>query len=335
MRKILVILLLVVLTSSLFIYGIFKGGNAKSISMEDVKNCLLYGSTGDKFKDMLIWKIRIPPLITALIVGAVLSVSGLKLQTLFRNLLASPYTTGISSGVVLGVAITIFLGFSFSSFLRISNYVVGGWIGAALALIVLLYLASKIRDVSGVLVCTLLFAYFYYGIESYLINLADNVQIQEFWMYLQGSFSGTGWGDIKLMAVCSIIFLISSYLLSKHLNALLFGENYAKSFGLNIKQVRILILLLSGFIIGAIIPFVGLIPFVGIASPYIARILMKTSDHRWTIPASMLIGMLISLLCYLVSIKLFAPRVVPVKSILDLLGGALVVYLIYKSEKIT
>ncbi|AEF96106.1 FecCD family ABC transporter permease [Methanotorris igneus] len=333
MRKTLIILLLVILTSSLFVYGIFKGGNAKSISMEDVKNFLLYGSTGDKFKDILIWKIRIPPLITAIIVGAVLSVSGLKLQTLFRNLLASPYTTGISSGVVLGVAITIFLGFSFSSFLGVSDYVVGGWIGAAIALVIILFLASKIKDVSGVLVCTLLFGYFYYGIESYLINFADNVQIQEFWMYLQGSFSGTGWEDIKLMVVCSLIFLISSYLLSKHLNALLFGENYAKSFGLNIKQVRIIILFLSGFIVGVVIPFVGLIPFIGIASPYIARILMKTSDHRWTIPASMLIGMVISLMCYLVSIKLFAPRVVPVKSILDLLGGLLVVYLIYKSEK--
>ncbi|CAB3287205.1 ABC transporter permease 2 [Methanocaldococcus lauensis] len=338
MRKILIILILILLTSSLFLYGIFKGGNAKSISIEDVKNFLLYGTTKNDFKDMLIWKVRIPPLITALIVGAVLAVSGLKLQTLFRNLLASPYTTGISSGAVLGVAIAIFLGFSFTSLsflldISKSNYVVGGWVGAALALVVLLLLASKVREVTGVLVCALLFSYFYYGVESYLITFAENVQIQEFWMFLQGSFTGVRWNDIKLMVICSLIFLISSYLLSKHLNALLFGESYAKSFGLNIKRVRILILLLSGFIVGSTIPFVGLIPFIGIASPYIARIIMRTSDHRWTIPASMLIGMCISLLCYLVSIKIFAPKVVPVKSILDLLGGALVVYLIYSSEK--
>ncbi|WP_456473012.1 FecCD family ABC transporter permease [Methanocaldococcus sp.] len=337
MRKIFIILILILLTFSLFVYGIFKG-NAKSISIEDVKNFLLYGTTGNKFKDMLIWDVRIPPLITAIIVGGVLAVSGLKLQTLFRNILASPYTTGISSGAVLGVAIAIFLRFPFTSLnfiLNISkpNYVIGGWIGAALALVVLLLLASKVRDVTGVLVCALLFSYFYYGIESYLITFAENMQIQEFWMLLQGSFTGVGWNDIKLMAICSIIFLISSYLLSKFLNALLFGESYAKSFGLNIKRVRILILLLSGFIVGSIIPFVGLIPFIGIASPYIARIIMRTSDHRWTIPASMLVGMCLSLLCYLVSIKIFAPQIVPVTSILDLLGGALVVYLIYSSEK--
>ncbi|WP_456371494.1 FecCD family ABC transporter permease [Methanocaldococcus sp.] len=337
MRKIFIILILILLTFSLFVYGIFKG-NAKSISIEDVKNFLLYGTTGNKFKDMLIWDVRIPPLITAIIVGGVLAVSGLKLQTLFRNILASPYTTGISSGAVLGVAIAIFLRFPFTSLnfiLNISkpNYVIGGWIGAALALVVLLLLASKVRDVTDVLVCALLFSYFYYGIESYLITFAENMQIQEFWMLLQGSFTGVGWNDIKLMAICSIIFLISSYLLSKFLNALLFGESYAKSFGLNIKRVRILILLLSGFIVGSIIPFVGLIPFIGIASPYIARIIMRTSDHRWTIPASMLVGMCLSLLCYLVSIKIFAPQIVPVTSILDLLGGALVVYLIYSSEK--
>ncbi|XRO77405.1 FecCD family ABC transporter permease [Methanocaldococcus sp. 10A] len=333
MRKISVILLMVLLIFSLFVFGIFKGGNAKSITMDDVKNFLIHGTTGDEFKDNIIWNVRIPPLITALIVGAVLSVSGLKLQTLFRNILASPYTTGISTGVILGVAITIFLGFSFTNFLKIPNYIIGGWIGAAIALIILLALASKIKDVTGVLICSILFSYFYYGIESYLISFADNVQIQEFWMFLQGSFSGTRWNDLKLLSIFSIIFLIFSYMLSKHLNALLFGEKYAKSFGLNIKYVRILILLLSGFIVGAIIPYVGLIPFVGLAAPYIARILMKTSDHRWTIPAAMLIGMFISLLCYLVSIKIFAPRVVPVKSILDLVGGALVVYIIYKSEK--
>ncbi|ADG14063.1 transport system permease protein [Methanocaldococcus infernus ME] len=333
MRRIFIIFLLVILIFSLFIYGIFKGGSAKSITIQDVKNFLFYGSTGDKFKDILIWEVRIPPLVTAVIVGMVLSVSGLKLQTLFRNLLASPYTTGISSGAILGVAITIFLGFSFSNFLNIPDHVIGGWIGASLALIVLLFLASRIRDVSGVLVCTILFTYFYYGVESYLITFADNIEIQEFWMYLQGNFTGVRWENLKLILTCSIIFLIISYLLSKHLNALLFGENYAKSFGLNIKKVRLLILFLSSFIVGTIIPFVGLIPFIGIASPYIARIIMKTSDHRWTIPASMLVGMFISLLCYLISIKLFAPKVIPVKSILDLFGGLLVVYLIYKSEK--
>ncbi|XRO75129.1 FecCD family ABC transporter permease [Methanocaldococcus sp. 28A] len=333
MRKISIILLMVLLIFSLFVFGIFKGGNAKSITMDDVKNFLIYGTTGDEFKDTIIWDVRIPPLITALIVGAVLSVSGLKLQTLFRNILASPYTTGISTGVILGVAITIFLGFSFSNFLEIPDYVIGGWIGAAIALIILLALASKIKDVTGVLICSILFGYFYYGIESYLISFANNIQIQEFWMFLQGSFSGVSWDDLKLLSICSIIFLISSYMLSKHLNALLFGEKYAKSFGLSIKYVRLLILLLSGFIVGVVIPYVGLIPFIGLAAPYIARILMKTSDHRWTIPASMLIGMNIALICYLISIKLFAPRVVPVKSILDLLGGALVVYLIYTSEK--
>ncbi len=333
MKKMIIIIFLMLLVFILSILSIFLSGTAKSITVEDVKNFILYGTTGDKFKDTILWDVRIPPLITAIIVGGVLSVAGLILQTLFRNILASPYTTGISSGAILGVAISIFLGLSLPSFFDINKDIIGGWIGSGLALIVLLYLAIKLKDTTGVLVCTLLFSYLYYGVESYLISFADNTQIQEFWMFLQSSFFAPKWKDLKIMAISSIIFLLSTYLLSKQLNALLFVENYAKSFGINIKHLIVIILFLSGFIVGVIIPLVGIIPFIGLASPYIARIIMNTSDHRWTIPASILIGILISLICYLISIKLFAPKVIPVKSILDLFGGMLVIYLIYRAEK--
>ncbi len=341
-----IILILFLLSLILPIISIYYGGNAKTISINDVTNFIIYQSTGDNFKDLLLWNIRLPPILGAILIGLTLSASGLMLQTLFRNLLASPYTTGISSGVLLIAAIVILTN-SFASLLDVfgaNKLLIAGWCGGLISIIVLIIIALRVREANGVIIVALLLSYLFGGIRSYLIANAETLNIQEYWGYIIGSLYKLNMSDITTVAICTLIFILFVIFLIKPLNALLFGEKYAKSFGLNIKKVRILILLSTSFIVGAIIPFVGLIGFVGIASPYLARPLIKTSDHKWLMPTTMLVGIVLMLVCHIISIKYFVPlhyiyninrpgSPLPIGSVLDVLGGLLVMYLVYNGEK--
>ncbi len=348
-RAVAVILILLILSIVLPIVGLYIGGNAKSIDYDDVTNFILKGTTGDKFKDYILKESRLPPILGAIIVGLSLSGAGLMLQTLFRNLLASPYTTGITSGVLLTAALVIFID-SISGLLDAiapdytSKLLIAGWIGGVFAIVMLLIIAYRIQEANGVIIVALLFSYFFGGVRDYLIANAELIQIQEYWEFIIGSLTRIRMKDILPMTVCSIIFVIGALFLIKSLNALLFGEKYAKSFGLNIKKTRILILFFASFITGAIIPFTGLIAFIGLLAPYLARPLIKTSDHRYLMPTSMLLGVVLMVLCHIVSLKYYVPlhyiygierpaSPLPIGSVLDILGGLLVIYLVYKGEK--
>ncbi|ACV24951.1 FecCD family ABC transporter permease [Methanocaldococcus fervens] len=348
-RAITIILILLALSVVLPIVGCYIGGNAKSITYEDITNFLLKGSSGDEFKDLIIKKCRIPPILGAVIVGLTLAGAGLMLQTLFRNLLASPYTTGITSGVLLIASLVIFLD-NVSKLLDaittdyITKILIAGWIGGIFAMIMLLIIAYRVQEANGVIIVALLLGYLLGGVRDYLIANAEDIQIHQYWEFVIGSLTRIRLDDMAPMTVCTIIFVIGVVYLLKPLNALLFGERYAKSFGLNIKKTRILILFFASFITGAIIPFVGSIAFIGLIAPYLARPLIKTSDHRYLMPTSMLLGAVLMVLCHIVSLKYFVPlnyiygiersaSPLPIGAVLDILGGLLVIYLVYKGEK--
>jgi iron complex transport system permease protein len=268
---------------------------------------------------------------------------------LFRNLLASPYTTGITSGVLLIASLVIFVN-SVSGLLNtipindISKILLAGWIGGLFAMIMLLVVASRVEEVNGVIIVALLLSYFFGGVRDYLIANAEEIQIQQYWEFIVGSLTRIHLDYILPMAVCGIIFIVGCVFLVKPLNALLFGEKYARSFGLSVKKTRLLILFFTSFITGAIIPYVGLIAFIGLIAPYLARPLIKTSDHRYLMPTSMLLGAVLMLSCHILSLKYFVPlhyiyginrpaSPLPIGSVLDILGGLLVMYLVYKGEK--
>ncbi|EHP86928.1 FecCD family ABC transporter permease [Methanotorris formicicus] len=348
-RGFVVILILSILSITLPIIGLYIGGNAKSITFGDVTNFILKGTTGSEFKDFLLRDNRLPPILGAIVVGLTLSGAGLMLQTLFRNLLASPYTTGITSGVLLVASLVIFVN-SISKILdvvvdnEISKILLAGWIGGLFAMIMLLIIAYRVEEANGVIIVALLLGYFFGGIRDYLIANAEEVRIQQYWEFIVGSLTRIHLNDILPMAACTFIFIIGVIFLLKPMNALLFGEKYAKSFGLNIKKTRILILFFASFITGAIVPFTGLIAFIGLVAPYLARPLIKTSDHRYLMPTSMLLGVVLMLLCHILSFKYFVPlhyiygidrpaSPLPIGAVLDILGGLLVIYLVYKGEK--
>jgi iron complex transport system permease protein len=354
-RAVLLIIILSALLITLSIFSIYAAGNAKTISFEDVTSFILKGTTGDTFKDTILGHCRIPPVLAAIFMGIGFAGAGLMLQTLFRNLLASPGTVGITHGVFLMVAFVIFIN-SFSEFFKafILNicpsycylYVVAGWIGGAISMILLIIIASIVRDSDGVIIVSLCLSYFYWGVTSYLIANATELQLQqyvEFTMFASLSSVNNITQDI-IIGICTIVFVIGVVFLIKPLNALLFGEKYAKSFGVSIKKVRISILSFSSFIVGSIIPFIGPLTFLGLLAPYMARPLVKTSDHKYLMPVSMLLGADLMLMCHLLSVKYYVPifyifnisrpaTPLPESAILDILGGLLVVYLVYKGEK--
>ena len=348
-REVFIILMLLISSIILPVIGLYIGGNAKSITFGDTTNFILKGTTGNGFKDFLLRDNRLPPILGAIIIGLTLSGAGLMLQTLFRNLLASPYTTGITSGVLLIASLVIFVN-SVSGLLNTmpindtSKILLAGWIGGLFAMIMLLVVASRVEEVNGVIIVALLLSYFFGGVRDYLIANAEEIQIQQYWEFIVGSLTRIHLDYILPMAVCGIIFIVGCVFLVKPLNALLFGEKYARSFGLSVKKTRLLILFFTSFITGAIIPYVGLIAFIGLIAPYLARPLIKTSDHRYLMPTSMLLGAVLMLSCHILSLKYFVPlhyiyginrpaSPLPIGSVLDILGGLLVMYLVYKGEK--
>ncbi|HIP16370.1 MAG TPA: iron ABC transporter permease [Methanothermococcus okinawensis] len=364
-----IVFILLISVVILVILGMYYGGNARSITLEDTTDFILYQMkvtlnsiyhkiTGEdlfyipplsekkKFKYMLLKEIRFPQIFGAIIVGITLSACGLMLQTLFKNLLASPYTTGISSGVLFAVTLVIFVN-SIANLFKIFNIdekIVAGWCGGILSLIILIIIALRVKDVNGVLIVALLFSYLFRGISSYLIANGKELSILEYYMFIVGSLTRVNLNNLPSLTIITLIFVISSVFLIKPLNALLFGESYARSFGLDVKKVRIAILLLTSFVVGAIVPYLGLMAFVGIAAPYMARSVIKTSDHRWLLPTTMLLGVILMLIAHIISVKYWVPiyylyginhpaQILPVGSILDIVGGLLVIYLVYKGEK--
>ncbi|WP_423792487.1 FecCD family ABC transporter permease [Methanocaldococcus indicus] len=347
MNRIKTILILLIFSLILPIFALYYSGNTGYISFNDIVNFILKGTTGNEFKDFIIKDIRLPPIIGAILIGLTLSTAGLMLQILFRNLLVSPYTTGISSGVLMVVAIVIFID-SLSHILKLifgNNFIlVAGWCGGVFSMILLIIIALRVRSTNDIIIVSLLLSYLFLGVRSYLIANAEELKVHEYWEFSIGSLSKITLNDIVPMVICTVIFIVGVIFLIKSLNALLFGENYAKSFGLDIKKTRILILFFASFITGSIIPYVGLIPFVGLIAPYLARPLIKTSDNRYLVPTTMLLGVILMIVCYLISLKYYVlfsyifgikkyGSPLPIASVLDILGGLLVVYLVYKGEK--
>ncbi|MBP2171749.1 FecCD family ABC transporter permease [Methanococcus voltae] len=343
--KYLVLLFLVIICIVLFIISIYYGGNAESVSVGDITQAIIHQTTGEVYKDVIVKEIRFPKVFGAILVGMALAGSGLMLQVLFRNLLASPYTTGISSGVLLMVSLVLFVN-SFSEFFKAFvgyETLIAGWIGGLLSTLILIAIAHKSSESNSIIVISLLASYMFSGLTSYLISNAPVDSVKQYYGFSMGEVSKLTLDSLYPMTFAIIVFIILAIYLVKPLNALLFGENYAKSFGANIKQIRVKILLTTSFVVGLIIPLVGLMAFVGISGPYLARPIIKTSDNRYLLPASMLVGAILMLVCYLISLKYYVPiamltntnslTILPIGAVLDIIGGIVVLYLIIKGEK--
>ena len=321
----------------LFILNLFVG--SVTVPLDDIFKVLLKENT-DNTLNVIIFNYRLPQALTALLAGAALAVAGLLMQTLFRNPLADPSMLGISSGASLGVGIVILLtgaisGTAVSSFGWWSTIGVSlaAFIGAVLVLFVMLAFSSRMKDMTTLIIIGLMIAYLAGSITDILKFFSLKEDIHAFVIWGMGSFSGVGTSKMPIFATSIIIGLIVSFFLSKNLNILLLGEMYAENLGLNIRKNSVIIILVSGYLTAIVTAYCGPIAFVGLAMPHIARFLFKSSDHRLLIPATMLIGMDMALICNLIARMPGFDGNLPVNAVTAFIGAPIVISVILKSRK--
>jgi iron complex transport system permease protein len=321
----------------LFIFNLFVG--SVTVPIDEIFKVLL-DDNPDKTLSVIIFNYRLPQALTALLAGAALAVAGLLMQTLFRNPLADPSMLGISSGASLGVGIVILLtgaisGTAVSSFGWWSTIGVSlaAFIGAVLVLFVMLAFSSRMKNMTTLIIIGLMIAYLAGSITDILKFFSLKEDIHAFVIWGMGSFSGVGTSKMPVFAISIIIGLVVTFFLSKNLNILLLGEMYAENLGLNIRKNSVIIILVSGYLTAIVTAYCGPIAFVGLAMPHIARFLFKSSDHRLLIPATMLIGMDMALVCNLIARMPGFDGNLPVNAVTAFIGAPVVISVILKSRK--
>lgn len=289
----------------------------------------------------IVWQTRFPQAVTALFAGASLAVAGLMLQTVFANPLAGPSILGIDSGASLGVALVMLMcggtvgavtvGLTFSGYIAV---IVGAFAGAALILGLIIFFSTLIRSNVMLLIIGMMMGYIASSAISLLNFFATAEGVFSYTMWGMGDFSGVSLGQLPFFCGILSIGLLLALLLTKPLNALLLGERYAENLGINVKRVRIVLLISTGLLTAVTTAFCGPIAFIGLAVPHIARLLLGTSNHNLLLPVTMLCGAVIALLCNLISVLPGSAGVIPLNAITPVLGAPVIIYVIVNQRKI-
>lgn len=310
-----------ILAVALFMVDLSVG--AVAIPLRDVW-CALTGGDCPAATAKIILSIRLVKAVVALVAGAALSVSGLQMQTLFRNPLAGPYVLGISSGASLGVAIVVLAGVSFP--IGIAG---AAWLGAALVLGVMAYVGQRIKDIMAVLILGIMFSSGVGAVVQILQYLSREESLKAFVVWTMGSLGDVTAMQLSILLPAVLAGLVLAVVTIKPLNLLLLGEQYAATMGLDVRKSRGMIFASTTLLAGTITAFCGPIGFIGLAVPHVARSLFSDADCRVLVPGSMLVGAVLMLVCDVVS-KLLA---LPVNSITALIGIPIVVWIVVKLQK--
>lgn len=280
-------------------------------------------------EQQILHAIRLPKALTAILAGASLSVAGLIMQTLFRNPLAGPYTLGVSSGASLGVALLTMLS-AFSLQFSAFSIPVAAVIGATLVLLLVLAVSKRVTSNVSLLIVGLMFGSIAGALVSLLQNFANPDALKLFIVWTLGSLSSVGWGEMQLLTPILLVGFLFVLLALKPLNGLLLGEDYARGLGINVEHTRLYIVLATGLLAGGVTAFCGPIAFVGVAVPHIARGLLRSSNHRLTLPASALIGACLLLLCDILCSLFIYP--LPISTVSALFGAPVIIWIILKNK---
>lgn len=304
-----------------------------NIALSDIWAALTGGEC-DAVTARIIIDIRLMKAIIAILAGAALSVSGLQMQTLFRNPLAGPYVLGVSSGASLGVALFILggplLGFTSSPLLTTLGTAGAAWFGAAAILALVASVSRRIKDIMVILILGMMIGSAVSAIVQIMQYLSNEEALKSFIVWTMGSLGDVTSSQLLLVAPAIIAGLIIAVSVIKPMNMLLLGESYARTMGLNIQRTRTLILLSTTLLAGTVTAFCGPIGFIGLAIPHVARILFRNADHRILLPAAALSGAIALLVCDIFS-KLLT---LPVNTITALLGIPIVIWVVIKNKNI-
>ena len=322
-------LILIVLLILLLFLNI-NGGSIRLSAREIL--AVLGRRSSDATAVSILWNIRLPRILAALLLGGALSVSGFLLQTFFSNPIAGPFVLGISSGAKLVVALVmIFLlgrGITISSLGMVGAAFVGSMISMGFVLAV----SKKVNNMSMLVVCGIMIGYICSAITDFFVTFAEDSNIVNLHNWSLGSFSGTSWNSVKIMAVIVLVTLVCVFFLSKPIGAYQIGENYAQNLGVNIKALRVLLILLSSILSACVTAFAGPISFVGIAVPHLIKSLFKTAKPLVIIPASFLGGAVFCLFCDLLARTVFAPTELSISSVTAVFGAPVVIYMMIRKQ---
>jgi iron complex transport system permease protein len=318
----------------LFVLDILFGSISMSIS--EALNALM--GKGTEASVQIVQQIRLPKAITAVLAGMALSVCGILMQTLFRNPLAGPYVLGVNSGANLGVALVMlssgFFGFEMSNFFADLGVVSAAVIGSLAVLFLVMAVAKKVKNNTGLLLAGIMLGQMIASFQSLLEYFSSAESLKGFIMWNMASIGSTTLSDLSLFAPLTIIICFLTLFLIKKLDVILLGENYASSLGINVKQTRFIIILITGVLSGIVTAFCGPIAFIGIAVPHLSRLFFKTSLHRYVVPASMLLGPSIMLLCDIICQLPVNGVLLPLNVITSLIGAPVILYLLLKNKNV-
>lgn len=323
----------------LFIVRIAVG--SARIPLADIVSVLTGGEASKSSWSIIVMNHRLPRAVTAVLAGAALSVSGLMMQTMFRNPLAGPFVLGVSSGASLGVALVVLTSGSIGGTLLAGvglgldlGIAMAAGLGAGLTMLIVVLVASRVRSAMTLLILGLMFGYMTSAMVSLLLYFSIPEQIQAYIRWTFGSFAGVSWSEMRVLAPAVLIGLILALSLSKSLNALLLGETYAASMGLRVMRVQILIVITTALLTGVVTAFCGPIGFVGVAVPHLCRSLFNTSDHRILVPASMIVGAIMALVAALIAQVPGSESVLPLNPVTAVIGAPVVISVIMRQRNL-
>ena len=294
---------------------------------------ILFMRDGDAVEYSIIWKIRLPRILMAAILGGALSLSGFLLQTFFSNPIAGPFVLGISSGAKMVVALAMIIFLKYIGHFSSGVLVLAAFIGSLLSTGFILLMSRKIQHMASLLVGGIMIGYICSAITDFVVTFADDSDIVNLHGWSLGSFSGSSWSNIRVAAVIVAVAAVWTFLLSKPIGAYQLGEHYAQSMGVNIQLFRILIILLSSILSACVTAFAGPISFVGIAVPFLTRKAFGTSKPIVIIPGTFFAGAVFCMSCDLIARMALAPVELNISTVTSIVGAPIVIYMMVKREK--
>ena len=329
---ILLFISLFIIAIIIFLWDIITG--SVHIPLSEILGILFNNQDSDSASSVILLQSRLPKALTAVLAGAALPVAGLMMQTYFRNPVAGPDILGVSAGASLFVAIVMLSAGTIFSISAYNSYtiIIAAILGSAIMLLIILAVAYKIKDSITLLIFGLMFGMAISAVVGILQYYSEKGALKLFILWTFGSLGGVTWSQLYLLAPLVIIGVITAVFFAKKLNLLLLGENYARSLGLNLQQIKYVIIFLTALLTGSITAFCGPIAFVGIAVPHLARMLFRTNDHYILIPASVLCGIIILLICDMLTLVSGDSGILPLNSITAFMGAPFVIYILWKNQ---
>lgn len=284
-------------------------------------------------ESQILFRIRIPRMLLAAILGGALSVSGYLLQVFFRNPIAGPFVLGISSGAKMVVGVTLIFLTQYIGSISSLTLILAAFLGSLLITFIVLLFSQKVRNMSMLLVIGIMVGYICGAVTDFCITFADDHDVVNLTNWSMGTFSGASWDNVQTAMLMCIPGVLAALLLSKPISAYALGEGYAQSMGIRIKPFRVLLILLSSLLSACVTALAGPISFVGIAVPHITRALLKSSKPAFVIPSTFLCGAVFCVFCDLIARTVFAPTELAIGTVTSVFGAPVVIYMMVKRRR--